>query len=343
MRAMAIVMAICLILAVPADLQAAKASKEFPDLQITDCDPDANIPGGDYGQVNLKLKWKLSGGGGGGPTQLAYTHDYLQADGGCQVGKQVAADLMKGLCNDCITKPDCDVLSGLFGGGFCVGQLCCDNVDPELSNTINLKSSNGLATLTKLSGEFEVEVSDNLANPAAIPPIPGSELTNFLHSTNAGNAVGTDLRPKFTIVVARAGGEDGDVTVTIDRVSPPRETFSFPTAGRHDLGILKGLQDGFAGRGIASTMVENRGLTGHTEAPESYYGQALAVTLPANVLVVTVQAPRGFVNQVDTSTIPGPARTPALSTWGVAALIGLMLLAGAWILRRTTTMRVNPS
>jgi hypothetical protein len=81
--------------------------------------------------------------------------------------------------------------------------------------------------------------------------------------------------------------------------------------------------------------VDNHALPGLTAAAESYYGPALSVTLPPGVLKVHVKAPRGFVNQSDTSAIVDRRPTPALTAWGVTMLVGLMLLAGAWILRRS--------
>ena len=341
MRVTPVILAICLILAAPAHLQAASASRDFPN---DECAATANIPSGASGQMTLKLKWKS---GGGAPSQVPYTHDFPASAGGCQTGADVTADLMEGLCNACMTAADCDIITGLIGPGFCSGQPCCDGIDPGVSNTINMKTSNGIVTLAKIGiGAIKMEAADNAATVLPGPiVIPASNLTSFFSSTGLGNTVGIDLLPKVTVVIARAGGADGMVTVKIERATPPQDQpFEFTTAGKDDLAFLKGLQDGFAGRGIASAILENRDLIGNTAAAESFYGHALAVTLPPNVLKVTVKAPRGFVNQVDTSATPGPpAKTPALSTWGVAALIGLMLLAGAWILRRTTTMRVNPS
>lgn len=340
MRFIHAVLAICLLLAAPVDLSAASASKEFPN---DACGAVANLP--DLGNVGARLKWK-DGSGRNTPTILESNNSYAA----CTTGDEVAADMSLRLCLDCIAPGAGCSVSGTSSNGACpfpcVGAVCCT---PDC-NTIGFTSDfffDGTNTGRIALHRGGVGISAQDSGPGAT----WSQLVNLHHSTNAGNTVGTDFLRHFVMSLERRpGAVDGTVIVTIDRGQPPpAETFSFNTTDAQgqplsDDGILTALQAGFAGRSIASTKVRGQALLAVTAASESYHASALSVNVPANVLKVYVKAPRGFMYESDTSTIVGPpTSTPALTTWGVAALIGLMLLAGAWILRRTTTMRVNLS
>lgn len=153
------------------------------------------------------------------------------------------------------------------------------------------------------------------------------------------------------------GAVDGNFTLTF-KSDPPTRSATVTTAGRSEEQVLAAMVTALSGIGIVS-QVANVCSAGGPGSPLSWAPDMHSPTPLA--LVITGLSSRGSQPQPEFKAV-APAgwmisvegagefalqpeavkKTPALSTWGVAALVGLLLLAGAWILRRTTTMNLSP-
>lgn len=182
-------------------------------------------------------------------------------------------------------------------------------------------------TVTKLIGDAKFSIS---------PVDAGTILFGVNSQTNAGNNLGQDLKSNFLVMVDPAG-VNGNVNFFVDWTGGPTKTFSVNTSafiGDPD-GLANAIAAGYIGTGLGLPVSVHEAIVAdkYSRNPAEFTTCFVQIRpVPATVTEFRVQ---GLVGQrIVEENNDGTISIPALSLWGVAALVGTILITSFWFLRR---------
>lgn len=227
-------------------------------------------------------------------------------------------------------------ITPVLGCAPATGAGCCATLAAGADGTVIFTAEKPVGTgflFTKLIGDAKFSIA----------PSGAGIVLGVNSQTNAGNNLGQDLLPNFLVQVL-PNGVNGVVTFRIFHTQGglnPRTfpidtgTFTTLTAQAH------AIRDGFNGAGLTGLTAVTR--IGKLEAelyaanPQEFIQAPFThVIAPASVTEIQVDALPGQI--VIEENNAGSTPVPALSPWGVFALVLTILLASLWFLRRRARM-----
>jgi hypothetical protein len=254
------------------------------------------------------------------------------APAGCAVGETVAINQANALC------AAADAIPGIVCGcafGPCIGPctftpgafevLSCGTGGPAVSPGFTLTHAAGGAISFTISGLLAPDVLK----------------TNTISNTGIGNEIATDPQP-FWLFEANPPPPAGIMTFKVTQAcggTNPR-TFTVDTTGKDTLQIATAVAAGFNGLGLSAPCSLSASVHAHgeinsytTDSSEFHCQYFVAVTGANTVQEISVTGVPGQVI-VAQGNDGAPTPVPALSPWGMAALVTVLLLTSLWFLRR---------
>jgi len=249
-------------------------------------------------------------------------------------GPVTAAKAVNKVCLACAGAGGGVTVSGfIVGPGACAGAACCATTSAQTVVFSCLGAGPRGFDLTRSATADSFTVAPNGA---------GGNIQNLNCRTSVGNSNGPDLLERVLLQV-RPNGINGSVTIDVYHTqSPPNprsitvNTSSFPdTAALHSeittqLNLLSlGL------RAVHHSSSEAGIYSGASETFAGANFVEIVNARTANVTKVELDGLPGQTLVTETADpVPSSPAVPALSAWGMVALVSLLAMSTLWLLRR---------
>jgi hypothetical protein len=318
-----------ILMAVPTILPAVSLSTPNNKTECTGAEPNPqgailgdNVPGNAGTGKKMSLRFKVTGGSTFNVTSVPVA--------ACDDGNVVARKFMDQIVSTAVPPWVCVVNSP--AGGVCggasndpTGALRQDwdifKAPGDQCGFNLLKASSADTTKVDLGGD---------PTGTCVPTVLNA-------STNAGNSFEFDLLPFYRFQVVPNGiGGIATLAITHNQGGVNPRVVTVDTSGKKSAQIMTEFKAGIEATGLGL----NTSLHGssHAAFPTAFNSLGLLVEVSnaqaRQVVEFTVTAPPGQDNIQETGGPAPSTGVPALSPWGVAFLVGVLLLTSIWMLRR---------
>jgi len=257
----------------------------------------------------------------------------------CAVGPTVAINQANALC------AAADAIPGIVCG--------CAFGSPAACTSPCTMNNSGLAILSCGTGAIGTSPGFALTHAAggisfSIAGILAADVlkSNTISNTGIGSEVATDPQPVF-LVEANPPPPAGIMTFKVTHAcggTNPR-SFTVDTTGKDTLAIATAIANGYNGLGLplpcalSASVHAHDELNKYTTDPSEFHCQYFVRVAGADTvqeLSVTGLPGQVIVVQGSDGLGGGGFPAPALSPWGMAALVTVLLFTSLWFLRRRT-------
>jgi len=254
----------------------------------------------------------------------------------CAVGETVAINQANALC------AAADAIPGIVCGcafGPCVGPctMTAGAFEVLSCGTGALGTSPGFTLSHAAGGAISFSISGLLGTDKL--------KNNTISNTGVGNEIATDPQP-FWIFEANPPPPAGIMTFKVTHAcggANPR-SFTVDTTGKDTLAIATAIANGFGGLGLAPPCNLSASVRAHDELsiytsdPSEFHCQYAVVVAGADTVqeISATGLPGQVIVAQGSDGLGAGIPTPALSPWGMAALVTVLLLTSLWFLRRRT-------
>jgi hypothetical protein len=178
--------------------------------------------------------------------------------------------------------------------------------------------------LSCTNGGKQIDFSQTSFSFSVVPGNAGTKIASLHTKTSAGNTHGPDLLSRVLLRV-NPNGHDGNVLLKATGApGPGPNPFTVNTTGLSDQALHDAIRQGFAAMGV-TPVLHPASDSVLSIAPANFNGYFVEISYPASVTEFEVNGRPGQI-LIEEATDPSSLAVPALSAWGAAGLIAIILL-----------------